>query len=71
MYYIACCYVDIQIVFQGMSDDLLPTRVGGVVDMAYCPPLLLQLCNEGTVCIQMCTCNPTSSLCANMSVLYS
>lgn len=46
------------------DDDLLPTRVGDVVDVVYCHPLLLQLCNEGTVCILLycatCTC-----VCAN------
>ena len=36
---------------QGMADELLPARVGRVVDAVYCPPLLLQLCHEGTVCI--------------------
>ena len=38
-------------VCQGMRGDLLPSGVGRVVDMVYCPPLLLQLCHDGTVCI--------------------
>ena len=37
---------------QEIRDELLPVRVGRVVDIAFCSPLYIQLCHEGTVCIQ-------------------
>lgn len=46
--------VSVELSLEDMRDHLLPPRVGHVVDFVFSPPLFLQLCHNGTVCILLC-----------------